>query len=90
MPNYEFRCKKCKRVTEQMLPISLCDDKDLAPVCCKKPMGRIMSPVRHSFLVPPNGRYYETLGDYAATESEFREKAAKIKQQQRKDFNLDG
>lgn len=49
-------------------------------------MARIFSPVRHKFLVPPGGTYYDTIGDYASTEAEFREKAAKVKAEQREYF----
>lgn len=71
-----------------MIPMKLRDDKDLAPECpdCKKKMTRIVSGPRHRFLVPPTGQYYDTIGDYASTEGEFREKAAKVKANQREYF----
>lgn len=86
MPTYEFVCKKCRRATTQIIPMSLRDDKDLAPPCCGKPMMRVISAPPHKFLVPPTGRYYETIGDYASTEDEFRQKAAKVKADQREYF----
>lgn len=86
MPSYEFKCKVCGRVTTELLPVKLRDDADIAPICCKQKMARIFSPVRHKFLVPPGGTYYDTIGDYASTESEFREKAAKVKADQREYF----
>lgn len=79
MPRYGFRCDTCKRETEETIPVRLCDDKDMFPVCCKAPMKRLLSAVPFTFDVPPAGHYYPTIGKTCYSASEFVREAEKIK-----------
>lgn len=79
MPRYGFRCAECNREEDAVIPVGLRDDPDLAPVCCEKPMTRIMSSVPFTFDVPPAGHYFPTIGKTCHSAAEFTREAEKVK-----------
>lgn len=92
MPRYQFRCKICNRETEDTIPVKLCDDKDMYPICCKEPMAKLLSAVPFKFDVPPSGHYFPTVGKTCSTAAEYQREADKVKnttwKQEEKDVNL--
>lgn len=82
MPTYGFRCDECERETDAMIPVKLRDDPDMAPICCKKPMTRLVSSPPFKFDVSPHGYWFPTVGKTCSTAAEYQREADKVKREQ--------